>query len=80
MNRFWQLRYIISKHLGGYPAANWVSRETNKHTKTATGSNTPVTWFRSTNIQDNYPSTSVALTWRGSGNGARYHFGHQHER
>ena len=35
MHGFWQLRYIISKHLGGYPAANWVSREANKHAKTS---------------------------------------------
>lgn len=31
MKHFWQLRYIISKHHGGYPDANWVSRKPNKH-------------------------------------------------
>lgn len=34
MKHFWQLRYIISKHHGGYPGANGVSRKANKHTKT----------------------------------------------
>lgn len=34
IKKFGQLGYIISKHHGGYPGANWVSHKANKHTKT----------------------------------------------
>lgn len=31
---YWQLSYIISKHHGGYPGANWLSRKANNRQKT----------------------------------------------
>lgn len=62
MKPCWQLRYIISKHHGGYPGANWVSRKANKHTKTTHRFNTSVTWMCSTNIGDNVTHTTTVLT------------------